>query len=76
MENKIAVLLSGGAGTSLLGDTYWNTEEGKKSVKVEIQIRTFVMHLWAELDHDKYYKKQKKDLISDIIFYYVFGFAF
>lgn len=37
------------------------TEEGTKSVKVEIQIRTFVMHLWAELDHDKYYKKQKKE---------------
>lgn len=37
------------------------TEEGMREMKVEIQIRTIVMHLWAELEHEKCYKKGKRD---------------
>ena len=33
---------------------------GIKNVRVEIQIRTVVMHLWAELEHEKCYKKQER----------------
>ena len=35
-----------------------DTECGIVERKVEIQLRTLGMHLWAELEHDQFYKKQ------------------
>ena len=39
------------------------TESGMIRRKVEIQMRTVAMHLWAELEHDQFYKKweQRKE---------------
>ena len=33
-----------------------DTPAGPKEVTIEVQLRTMVMHLWAELDHDRFYK--------------------
>ncbi len=58
---------SGYRSLHIIGSVSVPSENGIQSVKVEIQLRTLVMHLWAELDHDRYYKKQKKEESLDQI---------
>ena len=35
-------------------------ERGEKMVRVELQLRTMIMHLWARIDHRNCYKKDAK----------------
>ncbi len=58
---------SGYRSLHIIGSVSVASENGIQDVKVEIQLRTLVMHLWAELDHDRYYKKQKKEESLDQI---------
>ena len=58
---------SGYRSLHIIGSVSVSSENGIQDVKVEIQLRTLVMHLWAELDHDRYYKKQKKEESLDQI---------
>lgn len=51
---------SGYQSLHLIVDVPVDTESGIVNRKVEIQLRTVGMHLWAELEHDQFYKKQEQ----------------